>query len=286
MKRILLSTAAVALISGASYAADLPIMEAPAAIIAPTPVAANWTGFYLGIHGGYGWANANGGCREFDDGNGTKRDRSCNNDGDFEDDFNFEDSDFEGAVIGGQVGVNWQWDWFVLGAEGDASWSGIDLDDEFDDNDNNNNDDDDDDDNDAGVDWLASARLRAGVGLDRVLIYGTGGVGFAGFEEGDRFGNGNGNGNNNNNNNNDDDDDDDDTEIGWVAGGGAEFLVTDNVSIGAEYLHYGFDDDDDDDDDNGRNNSRGGRNDNMGLDDIDVVRGRVNVKFGSLFGGG
>ncbi|MDQ3558201.1 MAG: outer membrane beta-barrel protein [Pseudomonadota bacterium] len=193
-------------------------------------------------------------------------------------------------MIGGQLGVNWQWNWFVLGAEGDASWSGIDLEDEFDDND-----DDDDDDDEAGIDWLASARLRAGVGLDRVLIYGTGGVGFAGFDEGDGFGGngggggGSGRGGNGGGGNNSDDDDDDDTEVGWVAGGGAEFMITDNVTIGAEYLHYDFDDDDDDDNGGNRNRGGGGRSggdDNMGLDDIDVVRGRVNVKFGSLFGGG
>ena len=51
-------------------------------------------------------------------------------------------------------------------------------------------------------------------------------------------------------------------DVGWVAGGGGEYALTDNVSVGVEYLHYDF-----------------------GSDDSDVVRGRVNVKFNSLFGG-
>ena len=43
----------------------------------------------------------------------------------------FSNADVEGAVIGGQVGVNWQWNYVVVGAEGDASWSGIDDEDLF-----------------------------------------------------------------------------------------------------------------------------------------------------------
>ena len=38
-------------LSAPAFAADLPV-KAPRA--AP-PVVADWTGFYLGIHGGYGW---------------------------------------------------------------------------------------------------------------------------------------------------------------------------------------------------------------------------------------
>jgi len=302
MKRILLSTAAVALISGTSYAADLPVIEAPAPVIEATPVAQNWTGFYLGLHGGYGWGNVgHDGDGDFfddddDDDDDDDGDRRRRHRGDSD-----NDADVEGGVFGAQIGMNWQWDWFVLGAEADASAFFTEDDDNgfFDDDDDDDDDgifdDDDGDDGDGDGDrrrrgrgrggddfgaeayWLASARLRAGVGLDRVLLYGTGGVGFAEWEsEWDgRRGRG--------------DDNDGDVEIGWVAGGGAEFMLTDNVTIGAEYLHYEFgdigDDDDDDDDDGGRRN-RGGDNDFGDLDaDVDVIRGRVNVKFSSLFGG-
>ena len=215
MKRVLLSTAAIALLSGMAYAADLPVLEAPAPaeIFVPTPVA-NWSGVYLGVHGGYGWGTAEIGA-EF---------------GNF-----FDDADVEGGIIGGQVGVNGQWNWFVLGAEADGSAVLT-------------------EDGDAGANWLASARLRAGVGLDRVLLYGTGGIGFAEFETESYNGDGDGV-----------------VGVGWVAGGGAEFMVTDNVTIGAEYLHYEFGD-------------IGDPDNNFDVD-VDVIWGRVNVRFGSLFGG-
>ena len=225
MTRFLISTAALALMSTAGLAADLPVYEPPPAMIAPTPMASNWSGFYVGLHGGYGWADLD------DDDSG----------------FDFDNSDLEGAVIGGQVGVNWQWNMFVLGVEADASWSGIDLDDDFDFNNDTYS---------MGYDWLASARGRVGLAFDRFMIYGTGGAAFTEFDT-DGLGTS------------------DDIQVGWVAGGGAEFLLTDNVTLGAEYLHYEFDD-------TFENRAAGiGQVDS----DVDVIRGRVNVKFGSLFGG-
>ena len=171
MSRLLISTAALALLSGAAFAADLPVYEAPPAMVSPTPIAYNWSGFYIGAHGGYGFGSG-----AFDD----------------------------GAVIGGQIGVNWQWNSFVLGAEGDGSW--VDF---------------------GGTDALGSVRLRGGFAIDRFLVYGTGGAGFQDFED-----------------------------VGWVAGGGGEYAITDNISAGVEYLHYDFDG-----------------------DNADVIRGRVNWKF-------
>jgi outer membrane immunogenic protein len=223
MKRLLLSTAALALLSTAAIAADLPVYE-PAPVVAPVPDMVDWSGFYIGLHGGYGWSDLDG-----DD-----------------DDFDFDDADLQGPVFGGQVGINWQYNWVVFGVEADGSWSGINDEEDFD---------LDDDEEEFGYEWLASFRGRLGVGLDRILLYGTGGVGFGSFEDGDIA------------------DDDDEVDFGWVAGGGAEFLVTDNVSIGAEYLHYEFEDTIDDGIDGGLDT------------DVDVIRGRVNVKFNSLFGG-
>ena len=177
--RLLSAAAAIALVSGVAQAADLPVYDPPPpAMMSPMPIAYNWSGFYIGLHGGFGWADVDG------------------------------DED-EDIVLGGQIGTNWQWGGFVLGAEGDASWAGMD-----------------------GVDWLASGRLRGGFAIDRLLVYGTGGV--AGS----------------------------DADFGWVFGGGAEFALTESVSLGAEYLHYDF-----------------------GSDDADVIRGRVNWKFNSLLGG-
>jgi outer membrane immunogenic protein len=239
MKRFLISTAAVALMTTTGLAADLPVFEPPPEMVAPTPIVSNWSGFYIGLHGGYGWADLN--------------------DDDSDDDL-FDDADLEGAVIGGQVGVNVQWNSFVLGVEGDASWSGIDNEDLFDDIDLP-------EEFEVGYEYLASVRGRLGLAFDRFMVYGTGGVAFTEFDGvdivqpvvgGPVFL----------------DDDDDDTEIGWVAGGGGEVLVTDNVSVGVEYLHYEFDDVFDDEGDASDFDS-----------DVDVIRGRVNVKFNSFLGG-
>jgi outer membrane immunogenic protein len=178
MLRLVASASVLALLTGFATAADLvPTYEpAPPPMISPTPIAFNWSGFYLGGHGGWGWGS-----------------------GAFAD----------GFVIGGQIGANWQFNNFVVGAEGDGSW--VDWN---------------------GTDAVGTARLRGGIGFDRFLVYGTGGVALQDFED-----------------------------VGWVAGGGGEYAITDNVTVGVEYLHYDFDG-----------------------DDADVIRGRVNLLFGMLAG--
>lgn len=177
MLRLVASASALALLSGIAAAADLPVFEpAPPPMISPMPIAFNWSGFYIGAHGGWGWGGGG-----FDD----------------------------GFVVGGQLGVNWQFNNFVLGAEGDGSF--VDW---------------------GGTDAVGTARLRGGIAFDRFLAYGTGGVALQDFEE-----------------------------VGWVAGGGAEYAVTDNVTVGVEYLHYDIED-----------------------NESDVVRGRVNLLFGMLAG--
>jgi outer membrane immunogenic protein len=149
--------------------------------------------------------------------------------------------ELEGFVIGGQVGYNWQWDSIVFGIEADGSYS------------------DQEDDFGIGasseVDYLASVRGRVGWAWDRFLIYGTGGAAFAG------------------NSISVPGDDDDADLFGWAAGGGVEYMVTDNITIGVEYLHYDFGDED---------------IELLGVPaeadiDVDVVRGRVSMKFDSLF---
>jgi outer membrane immunogenic protein len=54
MKKFLLATAAI-LVTGSAYAADAVYEEAPVAVEA---AGFTWSGFYVGIHGGYGWADA------------------------------------------------------------------------------------------------------------------------------------------------------------------------------------------------------------------------------------
>jgi outer membrane immunogenic protein len=99
---IALIVGATALMTSA-LAADLPIYKNP-----PPPPAEPWTGFYFGAFGGYGW--------------GTKT---------FLDNFPTPDLALDarpsvGGGLGGlRVGYNHQFNWLVLGVDGDFAWSGV-----------------------------------------------------------------------------------------------------------------------------------------------------------------
>lgn len=91
------------------------------------------------------------------------------------------------------------------------------------------------------VDYLASLRARVGVAFNELLIYATAGVAFAGFDDNQVYGKtwwgksykvGS--------------PDDGDTRIGFVVGGGAEYKLAPNWSVGLEGLYYAFADRDDD----------------------------------------
>ena len=92
MKRLLLAGVALSVATAAS-AADLPARpyaKAPAAVMSP---AYNWSGFYIGAMGGYGWGTDAG----------------------------------SGGFGGGTVGYNWQLpgSQFVFGVEVDAAGASI-----------------------------------------------------------------------------------------------------------------------------------------------------------------
>ena len=133
---------AAALIGAAllpASAADLPRgpMVARAPVIAP---AFNWTGFYLGVYGGYAWG-------------------SGDTDG------------FDGGMAGGTIGYNWQapGSMWVFGLEGDAGWtnfgdsltvtSGGVTATAF-----------------SEADVTATIRARLGAAWDRTMVYATGGA--------------------------------------------------------------------------------------------------------------
>jgi outer membrane immunogenic protein len=239
----------------AADAADLPLKAPPAPVIAPF----SWTGFYIG-------GNAGGSWRDFDlvlddplvhiqqvtnvivAGRGlvvvpgTSRDLGT---------LSGKTSGFAG---GGQIGYNWQWNRFVFGVEGDiqattgkasATFSTIlpftavsppspvTVTRTFE------------------TDWMASLRLRAGfTPVDRVLLYGTGGVAFVGARvtSTDNITVPPGPGAPPQNS------DvgaggalsltatasDKQTHVGWTLGGGADWAVSDNIVIGILYRHSDF----------------------------------------------
>jgi outer membrane immunogenic protein len=196
MKRMLIAGAIALAAGGQALAADLPMPapppRAPAAYVPIIPPF-TWSGIYIGANGGYSWGKvtptAPAGLTSFN---------------------------ANGIVAGGTIGGNIQAGAFVFGAEGDFDWDNIKG-------------------SPSGCpgcqvtsQWLATARGRVGVALDRVLIYGTGGAAFqqlkfsavppavlvATSATSNPF--------------------------GWTAGGGVEYAFSPNWSIKAEYLYINF----------------------------------------------
>jgi outer membrane immunogenic protein len=150
MKKFLLASAAVAALASGAQAADLGAPRAPvaAAVIAP---AFSWTGFYLGAHVGYGWAQA-----RYDDFAGTTASVNAN------------------GVFGGiQGGYNWQMNNFVFGLEADVAAGGMRRTFDLGGGDTYR----------ASVPFLSSVRARAGLAADRALFYVTGGLGVATLQD-------------------------------------------------------------------------------------------------------
>lgn len=142
-----------------------------------------------------------------------------------------DDSGNDDQFVGGvHAGHNWQSNAWVYGLEADGTFG-----DE--------------------IDYLASVRGRIGLATSRMFFYGTGGVAFIDAERdyvsfaGVPFSG-------------------DASETGWVAGGGAEYKLTNNWNLGVEALHYSFDDD--------------GPINSITSDDLDftVIRGRLTYQFG------
>lgn len=156
MKKIISGiVATLSLIGGGALAADLP-----AAPVVRSPAAAvyNWTGVYVGANGGYAWG---------------KQDPLVL----FANRFDRSSMDVDGGMIGGTVGAQIQQGYVVFGVEADLDWanikgsyvvtpavlgigSGITL--------NMTSD----------INAIGTARVRAGVAMNNVLLYATGGAAF------------------------------------------------------------------------------------------------------------
>ena len=208
MRRFLLTGfAAPALFVSSAIAADLPRRSyAPSpqpSYSAPTQTAYNWSGFYAGVNAGYAW-------------------------GSFGDVGNVSFGKPSGFTLGGTAGYNHQFNnGFVLGAEGDLNWL------------NNKSS------SSVGIvavggpagavpayytgelNWMWTARARAGFAIERALLFGT--FGYAGANIEERFSqpgatiprSASASG----------------THHGWAAGLGIEYAFTNTLSMKAEYLY-------------------------------------------------
>jgi outer membrane immunogenic protein len=219
MKKFLLSTVAIAMLSTAASAADLDM--------APEPILDNWAGWYAGINGGFGfvgdpdvpWLVSLDG-----DDYISERGTAWN-------------TDTSGFFGGGQVGYNWQDDIYVYGLEGDFQFSGIDgKDGEGSSEDGSNYGMEYYDRASQKLKWFSTVRGRYGVSpSETLLFYATAGLAFGqvkhkgngyynyfdtGFNETRSY-----NGSSSK------------TKVGWTVGFGSELKVTENVSFKVEYLY-------------------------------------------------
>jgi outer membrane immunogenic protein len=226
-KMLLASVGAIALTGSAAFAADLP-SRAPPPVYLPPPPIFTWTGFYIGGQVGGAWGTGGNHFTAFDPVTKTFVDTS------------FGGGNPSGVIGGGHVGFNYQlpgWNWFsssgvVIGIEGTVDGSSLSkttvvvLPGVF---------------GASGtltahssLDIQGSIRGRLGIAWDRVLIYGTGGVAFGGINTdfelsgvaaGVPFFASTSRSN---------------SRTGWTVGGGIEYAVTNNWSIGAEYRFTDF----------------------------------------------
>lgn len=104
MKSLLLASAALLSFTVAASAADLAYKKAPPAPIANPAV--NWSGFYIGVMGGYSWSDS----LRLSAGGLTATGST---------------SDINGGFGGGTIGYNWQMVDWVFGLEADAAGADV-----------------------------------------------------------------------------------------------------------------------------------------------------------------
>jgi outer membrane immunogenic protein len=205
MKKWSITAAALAILisAGQVLAADFP---APP-LTPPLPTLYNWTGFYVGVNGGWGdgiskWTNDCITCQVIPTLGGTS--------GDFP---------VSGYVAGGTVGANYQIGSYVFGIEGDFDWSDLT--------------------GNSGSTcgslsavlptptgcetenvWLATLRGRVGYAFNNILLYGTAGAALGRIQTGlippSTF--------------------DSSVEAGWAVGAGLEVAFAPNWTARAEYI--------------------------------------------------
>jgi outer membrane immunogenic protein len=201
MKSVLLASTILLAATGAGLAADAVASD-------PVVSAYSWTGFYAGVHGGYAWGSGDG---PYPDAAGVR--------------FETAYPEAQGGLLGAQIGYNYQWGSFVLGLEGDLSYSWADGSSRINifpaGTDNGGY-------NETEFTYLASITARAGYAFDRTLLYAKGGIGFTRLEMNDyddpAIFNARGS----------------ETLTGWTIGGGVEHALNDKWSVKGEYQFYRF----------------------------------------------
>lgn len=213
-----ISAAAVILsLSPAAQASDILDRTPADAYQSPstyTPSSDAWTGIYMSVFGGYGLADWDGPFSYDDAGVGDTFDRRSKN---ISDQNWFAglgiggDQQFGQVVIGGVIDVAYGefggTENFVPYPGGDYTWE-----------------------TDTSIEYFGTARARAGYLLKpNFLVYATGGLAWAMVDsditvhDGDPSTTASGTSENN--------------HIGWTAGAGIEWKLTDTISFGAEYLY-------------------------------------------------
>jgi outer membrane immunogenic protein len=198
MKKIL-TAALLASVATSAFAADLPSRKGPP----PAPVyyapPFSWTGFYVGVNGGYGTSDVRN--NSFGPGAGVGPVSAFGSP--------------NGGLIGGTVGYNYQIGQFVLGAEASLDWADLNKNRTFVDGSSTS----------LKVDSLGNVLARVGWAWDRTLFYVAGG--YAGGDVhassyndtvNGLFGGSSG------------------WQSGYAVGGGVEYAVTNNISVKGEYL--------------------------------------------------
>jgi outer membrane immunogenic protein len=209
LKSVLVSSVALAVIAGAAHAADLPSRAAAPAPYVAAP-AFTWSGFYVGLNGGYGFSSSRTvHMTEYATG------------------VYFGDGDYgslspKGMFGGAQAGYNAQFGNFVVGLETDIQFSGVrDKTNVF-----NNN---------TGyalatkseVNWFGTIRPRIGYAFNNFLVYATGGLAYGGVKYSQDY--------------------DDSpwlasartskTKVGYAVGGGVEYAFNSNWTMKGEYQY-------------------------------------------------
>ena len=206
MKKFVVASLAFMAFAAPASAADMPV-KAP---MAPMAVPFSWTGFYIGVNGGYGWSR-NVGATTFTNSVAQV--------------FTTTGTTFDGnGGFGGvQAGYNWQAGQIVYGLEADLQFASIKSDiaggvTGFADVYNGSR----------KLNYFGTVRGRLGYAFDRALIYATGGFAYGGLSQSIMSPNAGWNVSTNTG------------AAGYAVGGGLEYALSPPWSVKAEYQFIDF----------------------------------------------